>query len=106
MNHLTHLRRTKIVVTLGPSLDDYDTLKRVMLAGADVFRANFSHGTHETHENRITMVRKDCAKNSIKSLPFLLICKALKFASGVLKIKKSAFERRSIFYFRYRTRRR
>ncbi len=58
MNHLTHLRRTKIVVTLGPSLDDYDTLKRVMLAGADVFRANFSHGTHETHESRITMVRK------------------------------------------------
>ena len=36
------LRRTKIVVTLGPSLDDLDVLKRVMLAGADIFQLTFS----------------------------------------------------------------
>lgn len=51
------LRRTKIVVTLGPSLDDPDVLRRVIQGGADVFRANFSHGSVETHENRIKMVR-------------------------------------------------
>ena len=55
------LRRTKIVVTLGPSLDDPTMLEKVMLAGADVFRANFSHGTKETHEQRIQSVR-DIAK--------------------------------------------
>jgi len=55
---MTILRRTKIVATLGPALDDPDVLRRVILAGADVFRANFSHGSHETHANRIQMVRK------------------------------------------------
>jgi pyruvate kinase len=55
----THpLRRTKIVVTLGPALDDPEILKRVILAGADVFRANFSHGAAEMHEKRITAVRQ------------------------------------------------
>lgn len=55
------LRRTKIVCTLGPSLDDPEVLKRAILAGADVFRANFSHGTIETHENRIRAVRETAA---------------------------------------------
>lgn len=56
------LRRTKIVVTLGPSLDNRDMLKRVIKAGADVFRANFSHGTLETHEQRINAVREIAAE--------------------------------------------
>jgi pyruvate kinase len=62
----THpLRRTKIVITLGPALDDPEVLKRAILAGADVFRANFSHGHVETHEKRINMVRtlaEECGK--------------------------------------------
>jgi pyruvate kinase len=56
------LRRTKIVVTLGPAIDDPEVMKRVILAGADVFRANFSHGTVETHEQRIQMVRNIAAE--------------------------------------------
>ena len=52
------LRRTKIVVTLGPAIDDLEVLRRVILAGADVFRANFSHGTIQTHEQRINNVRQ------------------------------------------------
>ncbi len=52
------LRRTKIVITLGPSLDTPDVLKRAISAGADVFRANFSHGSLEMHEKRIAMVRE------------------------------------------------
>ena len=55
---MTTPRRTKIVVTLGPSLDDRATLKKVIEIGADVFRANFSHGSIETHEKRIQMVRE------------------------------------------------
>src|SRR3989338_3119561 len=55
---MSTLRRTKIVVTLGPALDDSDMLKRVIAAGADVFRANFSHGTVATHEQRINKVRQ------------------------------------------------
>lgn len=59
------MRRTKIVVTLGPSLDDPAMLERVILAGAVVFRANFSHGAISMHENRINMVREIAAKHEI-----------------------------------------
>lgn len=60
---MNHLRRTKIVVTLGPSLDDPAMLERVILAGAVVFRANFSHGDISTHETRINLVREIAAKH-------------------------------------------
>lgn len=52
------MRRTKIVATLGPSLDDPEILKQIMQSGASVFRANFSHGTTETHQKRIQSVRR------------------------------------------------
>lgn len=61
---MSHLRRTKIVVTLGPSLDDPKMLERVILAGAVVFRANFSHGDVEMHEKRITNVRTIAEKHN------------------------------------------
>jgi pyruvate kinase len=59
------LRRTKIVVTLGPSLDDPVMLKRVILGGAVVFRANFSHGEMSMHDARINMVRDIAAQHGI-----------------------------------------
>ena len=60
---ITHTprRRTKIIVTLGPSLDDAAVLERVITLGAEVFRENFSHGTYEEHAKRIQNVR-DIAK--------------------------------------------
>ena len=39
-------RNVKIVATLGPASDDYETIKALHLAGADVFRLNMSHGSH------------------------------------------------------------
>src|SRR5699024_10850089 len=50
-------RRTKIVATLGPATDEPEVLERVITAGCDVVRVNFSHGDHETHARRIKMVR-------------------------------------------------
>jgi pyruvate kinase len=41
--------RTKIVATIGPASKDYDSIRRLAVAGVDVFRLNFSHGTHEDH---------------------------------------------------------
>ena len=44
------LRKTKIVCTMGPRLFENDLIRPLMLAGMDVARFNFSHGTHETHK--------------------------------------------------------
>ncbi len=54
------LRRTKIVVTLGPSTDDPKIMQEIIAAGADVARVNFSHGTPEDHKRRVALVR-ECA---------------------------------------------
>src|SRR5215207_5293887 len=43
------MRHTKIVATLGPASDSDEVLDQLMVAGVDVFRLNFSHGTHEAH---------------------------------------------------------
>lgn len=51
------LRRTKIVATLGPATDDPQILKEVIIAGANVFRLNFSHGVAEDHIRRAQTVR-------------------------------------------------
>ena len=51
-------RATKIVATLGPASSDLDTLERMMRAGVDVVRMNFSHGTAEDHVKRAENVRE------------------------------------------------
>ncbi len=50
-------RCAKIVVTLGPSSSSPDRIRALFDAGADVFRLNFSHGTHEDHKKRIGILR-------------------------------------------------
>ena len=50
-------RSTKIVATLGPVSSDRETLTRIIAAGVDVVRMNFSHGTKEDHIQRTTLVR-------------------------------------------------
>ena len=54
---LRRRRRTKIVATLGPASATSDMLARLFLGGVDVFRLNFSHGTHADHKARIIMIR-------------------------------------------------
>jgi len=59
------LRRTKIIATLGPASSDIDMLKKMITAGVDVVRLNFSHGKAEDHAKRIEVVReaaKQCNK--------------------------------------------
>ena len=46
------MRHTKIIATVGPASDRPEVLHALIAAGVDVFRLNFSHGTHETHADR------------------------------------------------------
>ncbi len=52
------MRRTKIVATIGPASRDRDVLVRMVEAGMDVARLNFSHGTHEQHAETAQLVRE------------------------------------------------
>ena len=51
-------RRTKIVATIGPASRDPEVLVRLVEAGMDVARLNFSHGSHESHAETATLVRE------------------------------------------------
>jgi pyruvate kinase len=52
------MRQTKIIATIGPSSDRPETLEALIAAGVDVFRLNFSHGTHETHAGSFRKIRE------------------------------------------------
>ncbi len=51
-------RNAKIIATLGPAVNTMPRIAELFMAGADVFRLNFSHGTHEEHFQRYQMLRK------------------------------------------------
>ena len=52
------LRRTKIVATLGPASDSDERLKELLLAGVNVFRLNFSHGSQDAHRDAVRRIRE------------------------------------------------
>jgi pyruvate kinase len=56
--HSLFMRRTKIVCTIGPASSSEERLEQLMLAGMNVARLNFSHGTHEEHAAVIERIRR------------------------------------------------
>jgi len=56
-------KRTKILATIGPASDSLEMIESLMRAGVNVFRLNFSHGTHEYHYEVLQRIRK-AEKNS------------------------------------------
>ena len=52
------MRKTKIICTIGPACSDETTLRKMCLAGMNVARLNFSHGSHQDHLARIQMLKK------------------------------------------------
>ncbi len=51
-------QKTKIVATVGPAIDNYDTLKQLILSGVNVFRLNFSHGKHDNLARVIDIIHQ------------------------------------------------
>lgn len=75
------MRKTKIICTLGPAVNNEETLKRLMKKGMDVARLNFSHGTHEEHKARVDMFKK--VRESLKlPIPLLLDTKGPEIRTG------------------------
>ncbi len=52
------MRKTKIICTIGPASENEETLKKMCLAGMNVARLNFSHGTHEEQQRKIDLIKK------------------------------------------------
>jgi pyruvate kinase len=62
-NRAVHfMRRTKIIATLGPASSTDEELDALIAAGVDIFRLNFSHGTHESHAATLARVRTAAAR--------------------------------------------
>jgi pyruvate kinase len=78
------LRRTKIVATLGPSCSDPKVLDKMIEAGVDVVRLNFSHGTAEEHIQRAEMVRS-LAKTRGRAVGVLVDLQGPKIRIGKFK---------------------
>lgn len=86
------MRKTKIICTLGPAVDNEDMLRKLMLGGMDVARINFSHGTLDEHKIRVDLFKK--IKDELKlPIPLLLDTKGPeirtgKFVTGEVELKE------------------
>ncbi|PTX63231.1 pyruvate kinase [Melghirimyces profundicolus] len=78
------MRRTKIVCTIGPASEDKETLRRLVRAGMNVARLNFSHGNHEEHLRRIERIREVERELGTK-VAILLDTKGPEIRTGLLR---------------------
>jgi len=77
------LRKTKIIATIGPASEQVETIKKMLEAGMNVARLNFSHGSHEEHRRRIENLRQG-ARESGKLLAIMLDTKGPEIRTGRL----------------------
>jgi len=85
-------RHAKIVATIGPASNTPERLKQLFLAGADVFRLNFSHGTHEDHAKVYAALRA-LEKEVGRPISILQDLQGPKIRIGTLKDGKFAVEK-------------
>ncbi|WP_018753395.1 pyruvate kinase [Paenibacillus sanguinis] len=83
------MRKTKIVCTIGPSSESLENIKKLIMAGMNVARLNFSHGDFEEHGGRIKTIRQASAELG-KSIAILLDTKGPEIRTG--KLKEEAIE--------------
>src|SRR5688572_33415309 len=77
------VRRTKIVATLGPASDREAVIEELIAAGVDLFRLNFSHGTHESHGAAVRRIRA-AAEQQGRSVALLQDLAGPKIRTGTL----------------------
>ena len=78
------MKKTKIVCTMGPQEENIALVKQLIVAGMDVARFNFSHGTHEEQLARMDVIRQ-AREETGKPIAMLLDTKGPEMRTGLLK---------------------
>lgn len=85
------MKNTKIICTIGPSSNNYDTILAMAKAGMNVARLNFSHGSHEEHLKRIELIRKVEKENGL-SISIMLDTKGPEIRLGEFKNEEEHYK--------------
>lgn len=92
------MRKTKIVCTIGPASNSEEVLTRLCLAGMNVARLNFSHGTHEDHKRNIELIKKVREKLNLP-IGILLDTKGPEYRIGIFEDGKVTLNANDEFTF-------
>ncbi len=91
-------RNAKIVATIGPASQDASTIERLLLAGMNVARLNFSHGTHETHADTFSKLRSISSRLG-RPLAILQDLQGPKIRVGVLNTPLKLFSGQKVLLY-------
>ncbi len=92
------MRKTKIVCTIGPASSSEAVIEKMCLAGMNVARLNFSHGTHDDHKRRIEMIRSVRRRLGLP-IGIMLDTKGPEYRIGVFKDGRVDIEQGDRFVF-------
>ena len=92
------MRKTKIICTIGPASESEDVLKQMCLAGMNVARLNFSHGTHEEHKKKIETIKKVRCELGMP-IAIMLDTKGPEYRIGVFKDHRITLQEGDEFTF-------
>ena len=97
-------RRVKIIATLGPASADRETIAALFAAGADVFRINMSHASHDAMRERVAMIRA-LEEEAGRPIGILVDLQGPKLRLGTLRRRRRRAAQGRRFHARQRSRR-
>ena len=92
------MRKTKIICTIGPASENEEVLTQMCLAGMNVARLNFSHGTYPEHEKKINLIKRVREKLGLP-IAILLDTKGPEYRIGLFKNGKVDVKEGAVFTF-------
>ena len=92
------MRKTKVICTIGPACEDTEILREMCLAGMDVARLNFSHGTHKDRQRRIDLIRETREKLGLP-VAVMLDTKGPEYRIGTFENRRITLEDGDTFTF-------
>jgi pyruvate kinase len=93
------MRKAKTVCTIGPATESEKNINRLISAGMNVARLNFSHGTHDRHAKVVELIRKAETRHNT-SVAILQDLKGLKIRVGPLKNASISLKKNSTLYIK------